>query len=105
MSYVQDQLRKVRDRTLVFLKERNTAYRLAFGSPAGKLVLDDLAQFCFANRSVYHTDQRMTDIAIGRHEVLLRIRQHLKLTPEQMLTLFNGQQINEALATIQDDEE
>lgn len=105
MSYATDQLRKVRDRTMLFLKERSTAYRLTFTSPAGRLVFDDLAKYCFANQSVYHEQQRMTDVAIGRHEVFLRILQHLNLDPEQLMKLYNGQQIQEALAKLAEEDE
>jgi hypothetical protein len=105
MSYAGDQLRNVRDRTLVFLKDRSTAYRLAFGSPAGQLVLDDLAQFCHANKSVWNENRRLTDVAIGHHEVFLRILQHLNLSPDQLLTLYNGQHIQEALAKLKEDDD
>jgi hypothetical protein len=105
MSYAGDQLGKLRDRTLVFLKDRSTAYRLAFGSPAGQLVLDDLAQFCHANKSVWNENQRLTDVAIGHHEVFLRILQHLNLNPEQLLTMYNGQHIQDALAKLKEEED
>jgi hypothetical protein len=105
MSYATDALRAVRDRTLVFLRDRRAAYRVAFSSPAGELVLADLRQFCRANASVFDDSQRRTDVAIGRHEVWLRITQHLHLTEDQLLRLYNGQPIREILAKLEDDDD
>jgi hypothetical protein len=102
---VQEKLRAARDRTLVFLRDKRIAYKLCFGSPAGQLVLSDLSKFCRANTSVYDPDQRLTDVAIGRHEVWLRIVQHLRLTEDQLLMLYNGQPIQAALAKLQQEDD
>lgn len=100
-----DQLRALRDRTLVFLHERKTAYRLCFGSPAGSIVLADLHKFCRAGASVFDTSVRLTDVAIGRHEVWLKIVQHLHLTEDQLLQLYNGEPIQRVLDQLKEDED
>jgi hypothetical protein len=89
----------------VFLGERKTAYKLCFGSPAGQLVLADLAKFCRANASVYDPEQRLTDVAIGRQDVWHRIMQHMKLPEVKLLDLYNGQPIQAALAQLREDED
>lgn len=86
-------------RALMFLGSRKTAYQLVFGTGGGdnivpntakQFVLDDLKRFCRANRSVFESDQRMTDVMIGRHEVFLRICQHLNMHPEQLYAIYNA---------------
>lgn len=100
-----DQLRVIRNRTLMFLHERKTAYRLCFGSPAGAIVLADLHKFCRAGESVFDPDVRLTDIAIGRHEVWLKIVQHLRLTEEQLLQLYNGEPIQRVLDQLKEEDD
>lgn len=76
------------DEALKFFSERKTAYQVAFGSPAGKSVLDDLSPFCRAKESVIVPgDRDRTCLLGGRHEVFLRIQQYLELTPEQLVAL------------------
>lgn len=77
-----------------FLRQRKRAYQLAFGSPAGVLVLEDLAKFCRANETCFHPDPRLHAVAEGRREVWLRIQQHLNLTPEQLVQLYSGHNLN-----------
>lgn len=86
-------------RALMFLGSRKTAYQLVFGTggtdnvvpnTAKQFVLDDLKRFCRANRSVYENDEKMTYILIGRHEVFLRIAQHLNMHPEQLYAIYNA---------------
>lgn len=102
-------------RTIDFLRRRKTAfqltfgnnhivtslrgaYRKAFGNYAGQAVLIDLADFCRAAETciVRKKDKTLDrDIALvleGRREVWLRIEQHLRLRPEQLFALYNGQQ-------------
>lgn len=82
-------------RVINFLRLRKKAYQLTFGNNmASQEVLIDLAKFCRADESVYHPNQRLTDIMIGRNEVWLRITQHLNLTGEQLAALYNGQSYN-----------
>jgi hypothetical protein len=42
-------------------------------------VLGDLAKFCRANESTFHSDPRAHAVLEGRREVWLRIQHHLKL--------------------------
>lgn len=92
-------IRSLVDATRVFLRDRKRAYQLLFNprNPAGMVVLQDLMQFCRAAESVYHPDSRKTDIAIGRHEVWLRIQQHLNLTETQLFALYNGNQVADVM--------
>lgn len=76
-------------RTLDFLLQRKRAYQLAFGSPAGKEVLADLARFCRARETTFHSDPRIHAALEGRREVFLRIANHLHMTPEQLFELSN----------------
>ena len=76
-------------RLIRYLHDRKRAYQLAFGSPAGQEVLADLAKFCRANETCFNADPRMHAVAEGRREVWLRIRDHLELTPEQLLYKYS----------------
>jgi hypothetical protein len=86
----------VYDRVKHFLTQRGRAYRLCFGSPAGRSVLVDLADFCRARETCVVAppgqaiDRDRSLILEGRREVWLRIQQHIRLTDEQLYTLFVG---------------
>ncbi len=80
-------LEQYKARIKAFILGRQTAYRRTFGGAPGAVVLNDLAKFCRAYDSVYHDNQRLTDIAIGRNEVWLRIQNHLKLSPDELFAL------------------
>ncbi len=77
------------------MRPRKRAYELTFNKrdPHVQAVLMDLAVFCRANESVWHEDQRKTDVLIGRNEVWQRIQNHLNLTPAQLARLYSGQQL------------
>ena len=69
------------------------AYRHIFiGNYASQEVLIDLATFCRGNQTTFHTDPRISAVLQGRHEVWLRITNHLHLTSEQLFALYNGNQ-------------
>lgn len=71
---------------LLALTERKRAYQLAFGSPAGKAVIDDLVEFCRGKATcVILGDRDATFVLEGRREVFLRIQDYLDLTPAQLL--------------------
>jgi phage-related baseplate assembly protein len=71
------------------LTDRKRAYLLAFGTDAGKAVLDDLAIFCRARETcVIPGDRDRTYVLEGRRETYLRIRDHLDLTPEQLVERY-----------------
>jgi len=80
-------------RTLDFLRARKRNYQLAFGTPAGQEILIDLAQFCRANETTWHEDPRKSAALQGRHEVWLRIQQHLNLSSEELMTLYSGRPV------------
>jgi len=75
---------------LNILEHRKQMYVRTFKSPTGEAVLADLARFCRSNKSTFHVDPRVSAVLQGRHEVFLRITQHLGLTPEQLLNLYDG---------------
>jgi hypothetical protein len=65
------------------------AYLLAFGTDAGKAVIDDLAIFCRARETcVIPGDRDRTYVLEGRRETYLRIRDYLDLTPEQLVERY-----------------
>lgn len=73
-----------------FLSRRRTAYVKTFINPIGEEVLIDLAKFCRAHDSTFHTDPRVHALAEGRREVWLRIQQHLRLTDEQLWDIYGA---------------
>ncbi len=80
-------------KAFAFIKDRKTAYQLAFTSPAGNEVLMDLVRFCRANKSCFDEDPRIHAVLEGRREVFLRIQEHLNLTPEQLQALYDRRNI------------
>lgn len=76
-------------KALTFLQGRKRAYQLAFGSPAGKIVLADLASYCRANETcLVPGDHDKMVILEARREVWLRIQNHLNLTTDELLVLY-----------------
>lgn len=73
-----------------FLRQRGFAYKRVFDSEDGKQVLEDLARFCRAESTCFHTDPRVTALLEGRREVWLRIQEHLNKTAEELQQLYNG---------------
>jgi hypothetical protein len=84
------------NRVFDFVSKRARAYRLTFSDGlsaenAPRIVLADLANFCRAAEScVVPGDRDRTLLLEGRREVWLRIQQHLKMSNEQLFSLFNG---------------
>lgn len=105
MSILEGVRAKVRH-TLEFFGQRQRAYKLAFGSPAGHAVLEHLAKFCHASETCYHDDPRLHALTEGRREVWLVIQRYLHLTPEELFTLYSGRTINRLIteAKEQDDD-
>lgn len=72
------------------------AYSVAFNSPAGQIVLTDLAPFCRAVDSVAIVaddgaiDVHRTFAAIGRNEVWKRIQRFARLNEDDILRLQLG---------------
>lgn len=73
-----------------FVSQRRTEYVRTFITPAGELVLEDLAKFCRANESTFHPDARVHAVMEGRREVWLRIRAHLDLSDEALWAMFGA---------------
>ncbi len=83
-------------RAIEFLRGRKRAYALAFGSPAGQDVLIDLVRFCRAVETcVVPGDRDKSLMLAGRHEVWLRIQQHMHLSSEQLYALYNARNVLE----------
>lgn len=78
------------EQTLSFLRNRKRGYQHTFNTPGGREVLADLAKFCRANQSTFHSDPRIHAALEGRREVFLRIAQHLNLTGEELFALYNN---------------
>lgn len=77
------------DDALLIFADCKRAYQLAFNSPAGEAVLNDLIPFCRAAEScVVPGDRDKTYVLEGRREVYLRIREYLDLTPEQLVERY-----------------
>lgn len=85
------------ERVKRWLFRRQFAYRRVFDlkSPYTEVVLNDLARFCRANESTYHTDPRLHASLEGRREVFLRLQHHLQLTPEQLWETYRKVDIHE----------
>jgi len=79
------------EKLLEVLGDRQRAYLLAFNKDdaAGLAVLADLATFCRADETcVVPGDRDRTYVLEGRREVYLRIRDHLRLTTEQLVEKY-----------------
>lgn len=83
-------------KTWEWIRRTKRAYQLTFprNGQAQQIVLQDLARFCRANETVFNTDQRLTDVLIGRNEVWKRIQDYLNLSSEDLYQLRTGQQLN-----------
>ena len=53
-----------------------------------RVVLADLANFCRADKSTFHVDQRMHAVLEGRREVWLRIANHLHLDEDELFLIY-----------------
>jgi hypothetical protein len=81
------------------LSRRGQAYARVFDTtddPLGdrKVVLDDLMKFCHFDKGVYHPDQRMTDVLIGRQEVLHRIFDYAGLDGATLYQKYSADKFN-----------
>jgi len=77
-------------RAKAFLSTRKMAYHQVFNrsSVFTPVVLADLAKFCRANETTFHTDDRMHAVLEGRREVFLRIQQHLNLSDDELWDIY-----------------
>jgi hypothetical protein len=83
-------LKELVQRTKDFLGFRAQAYRACFPreSPMADVVLADLASFCRANESTFHTNEAVAHRLDGRREVWLRIQHHLKLSGDDLMKIY-----------------
>lgn len=78
-----------------FMKRRKHSYQLFKHTQEGNTFLRDLAVFCRANETcVVPGDRDKTLVLEGRREVWLRIQNHLGLSPEELMQLYAGPEIN-----------
>ena len=78
------------DQALQIFTDRKRAYTLVFGeSPASLAVLEDLTVFCRGRETcLIPGDHDRTYALLGRNEVWHRIRDHIELSPEQLLEKY-----------------
>ena len=63
------------------------AYQVTFGGPGDKMVLSDLAAFCFGRKTTFDPDPRKHAFNEGKREVLLRILELTNLSLEEIYQL------------------
>jgi len=56
-----------------------------------KVVMEDLERFCRADASCFHPDPRIHAVLEGRREVLLRIKDYLNLSSEDLINRLTKQ--------------
>lgn len=72
--------------------ERRAAYREVFSTPAGELVLADLARFCGGNTELMGLTPDVTAYNVGKHRVLQRISSFLAIDDRKVIELARQQQ-------------
>lgn len=88
---------KVVQNTLLFCRDRSTAYKVLFSSnsTASRIVWNDFLAFCKWREGAFHENSRVTDRILGRQDVLRRILEHVNLTPKQLMALYNSSPVPE----------
>ena len=78
------------DKIKNFLIARKQAYCQIFKSDSvhAQAVMEDLAKFCRAHETTFHTDARAHAVLEGRREVWLRIQSHLNLNSIDLWKLY-----------------
>jgi len=66
------------------LEARRQAYAKVFDGKDGRIVLEDLAQFCRADTTTFHENHHVSNMLDGRREVYLRIQEHTELSPDDL---------------------
>ncbi len=87
----------LKDEAKTVLSNRALSYQRVFlkkGIDTDRVLLD-LAKFCRASSSTFHPDPRLAAQLDGRREVYLRIIQHLKLTENQLWSLYGNRTLPE----------
>ena len=75
------------DQFRLVLARRQQAYQKVFQGPQAKIVLADLAQFCREFESTFDPDPRVSANLDGRREVILRIKENLILSTEELMEI------------------
>ena len=98
-------IQQVIDNTMVFLRDRSTAYKLAITSPAGQMMYGDLLKFSRYMQGPADPDPNQTWRLIGRQDMIRRIQQHINLTDTQLFALYNGSGFQPPTASKDEDNE
>ncbi len=76
------------EEALAHFTQWKTAYQLAFGGVDKSAALADLSAFCREHQTcVVPGDRDQTLVMEGRRQAILRIRNFLTLTPEELVNL------------------
>ena len=97
-------LKAVVANTMVFLRDRSTAYKLVITSPAGQMMYGDLLKFSRYMQGPADPDPNQTWRLIGRQDMIRRIQQHVNLTDGQLFAVFNGAGFPPPVTKDEDDE-
>lgn len=83
-------LKEFADKVRIYLLGRKRAYQMVFhvDNQFTNAVLADLAKFCRADQSTFNPDPRIHAVLEGRREVFLRIANHLRLSPDELYSLY-----------------
>lgn len=65
--------RKTKESILAEIKKTKSYYAGTLNSPTGQKMMEDLAVFCRANVTTFHTDPRIQVLLEARREVYLRM--------------------------------
>lgn len=76
------------ERMLALILDVKRSFQQGCGSETPTLMMTDLALFCCADRTCFDPDPHKHAMMSGRREVYLRILEHLKLSPEELLVLY-----------------
>ena len=92
-----DERREAIRRTTERIGRRKADYTIGLGLTA----LKDIARFCRAAETTFHPtqDARTQAMLEGRRQVWLRIEQHLKLSPEELLVVYRAAVLDPTGAT------
>jgi hypothetical protein len=85
-------VQSVIDNTLLFLRDRSTAYRLLFNQRdlKAKIVMRDFLEYSHWGETQFIENERLAERIKGRQDMILRICQNLCLSPKQLFALANN---------------
>lgn len=78
-----------------FIFRRQAAYLDTFAGPRAETVLQDIANFCRACKTIYTSEERASWILEGRRQVWMRIQDQLRLTQDELWRLYRDPKIEE----------